>query len=230
MKGKKIGVLYSGGVDSCALIGQLLKQGNEITPVYIQCGLPWEKAEKWWAKKFLKALGSRKIKPLLTVRLLLEGAYSRNWSLTGRTPNARSTDDKVFLPARNLLLIIKALLALSSKNVWRLALATLKGNPFPDATPEFFVAFEKLLKQSFRHGIKIDVPFRNSTKTIILRKNRDLPLQLSFSCINPINNRHCGHCNKCAERKKAFRTAGIVDKTAYQNQRKSNQQGPDHKS
>ncbi len=220
MKGRRIGVLYSGGLDSSALIGELLKQGHEITPVYIQCGLPWEKSEKKWAKKFLRALGTRKVRPLLTVRLLLEGAYASNWSFTGRTPNAHSTDDKVFLPARNLLLIIKALLALSSKNVWRLALATLKGNPFPDATPKFFLTAEKLLKKSFRHAIKIDVPFRNSTKMMILRKNPDLPLHLSFSCINPKNNRHCGLCNKCAERKKAFRAAGRVDKTTYINQHK----------
>lgn len=220
MRGKKIGILYSGGMDSAALAGRLIKEGYEVWPIYIQCELPWEKSEKAAAKKFLTALSSKNIKPLQTVRLLLEGAYAKNWSQTGRTPGANSADEEVFLPGRNLLLIIKALLALSAKNIWHLAMATLQHNPFPDATETFFRTFEKLLQHSFRHPIKISVPFRKLSKTQLLKANKNLPLHLSFSCINPQKGLHCGRCNKCAERKKAFAQAGVIDKTVYKNQYK----------
>jgi 7-cyano-7-deazaguanine synthase len=46
-----------------------------------------------------------------------------------------------------------------------------------------------------------------------------LPLHLTFSCINPIEDRHCGNCNKCAERKNGFAAAGIPDLTAYHSDR-----------
>jgi 7-cyano-7-deazaguanine synthase len=38
---------------------------------------------------------------------------------------------------------------------------------------------------------------------------------LTFSCLAPQGRRHCGRCNKCAERKRAFRQAGIPDPTKY---------------
>ena len=35
---------------------------------------------------------------------------------------------------------------------------------------------------------------------------RDMPLELTFSCIDPRDGLHCGRCNKCAERQEAFRS------------------------
>jgi 7-cyano-7-deazaguanine synthase len=53
------------------------------------------------------------------------------------------------------------------------------------------------------------------TKTDIIRRGRHLPLGLTFSCIAPVSRRHCGRCNKCAERRRAFVAAGIADPTDY---------------
>ncbi len=214
---RKIGVLYSGGLDSATLVGHLVEKNYTVFPVYVSCKLPWEKTEKYWAKRFLRSLRSNRVKPILPIRLLLEGAYKSNWSQRGHTPNATSDDKEVFLPARNLLLTVKALLALSPKNVWEIAIGTLKGNPFPDATPAYFHTMEKLLQKSFRKKIKVISPFRNFTKTQILRRYQQLPLQYSFSCINPQGHIHCGVCNKCAERRRAFLLAGLLDKTTYKN-------------
>jgi 7-cyano-7-deazaguanine synthase len=58
-------------------------------------------------------------------------------------------------------------------------------------------------------------PFDRLHKTDVLLRGRDLPLHLTFSCINPIDGRHCGKCNKCAERKKGFDDAGLADLTIY---------------
>jgi 7-cyano-7-deazaguanine synthase in queuosine biosynthesis len=44
---------------------------------------------------------------------------------------------------------------------------------------------------------------------------KGLALELTFSCINPKGYEHCGDCNKCTERKKAFFAAGVFDKTRY---------------
>jgi 7-cyano-7-deazaguanine synthase len=214
LKNKKIGVLFSGGLDSAALVANLLEKGYEVWPVYVSCGLTWEKREIYWARKFIINLKGKRIQPLAIVHLALENAYKHNWSKTGDTPGPTSSDDAVFLPARNLLLITKALLYLSSKKIFVLALAILKGNPFPDASRKFFRRLEKVLSSSFKEKIKILTPFRGSKKKTILQM-KGYPLHLSFSCINPYGYLHCGACNKCVERKHAFKKAGIADLTKY---------------
>ncbi|HEY5599987.1 MAG TPA: 7-cyano-7-deazaguanine synthase, partial [Candidatus Manganitrophaceae bacterium] len=48
-----------------------------------------------------------------------------------------------------------------------------------------------------------------------LERGRGLPLELTFSCIAPKGRLHCGRCNKCAERIRAFRSSGFSDPTRY---------------
>jgi 7-cyano-7-deazaguanine synthase len=38
---------------------------------------------------------------------------------------------------------------------------------------------------------------------------------LTFSCMRPVDGKHCGTCNKCAERRRAFASAGLSDPTEY---------------
>ena len=52
-------------------------------------------------------------------------------------------------------------------------------------------------------------------KEEVILKGKTLPLEFTFSCINPKGYEHCGDCNKCLERKKAFFTVGVFDKTKY---------------
>jgi 7-cyano-7-deazaguanine synthase len=212
---KNIGVLFSGGLDSAALIGFLLNKGYSVWPVYTQAGLHWEKIEYFWAQKFLKAQHSARLHKLASVRLALEQAYHNNWSHTGETPGEHSRDESVYLPARNLLLITKALLYLSSQNIYQLAIATLRGNPFPDGRVSYFKLLEKVLAKSFNQNVRILTPFRQLHKKDIIARCFGVPIHYSFSCINPIGRFHCGRCNKCAERKRAFTQAGVNDKTIY---------------
>jgi len=43
-----------------------------------------------------------------------------------------------------------------------------------------------------------------------------IPLEKSRSCVKNTKN-HCGKCNSCLERQKAFKKAGVEDKTIYEN-------------
>lgn len=210
-----IGILFSGGVDSAALIQYFLDRNFLVFPVYVQCGLPWEKTEIRWAQKFLSSIKSNNLKQLKILKLSLDNAYHANWSQTGKTPGPESHDSSVFLPARNLLLIIKGLLYLASINIYNLALGTLKNNPFSDARKDYFKSLEKILSRSFGNKINLYTPFRNKTKISLIKKFSALPFHLSFSCIAPKNHRHCGKCNKCIERKRAFEAAVFFDKTNY---------------
>jgi 7-cyano-7-deazaguanine synthase len=48
-----------------------------------------------------------------------------------------------------------------------------------------------------------------------MRLGVGLPLEHTFSCIDPVDQLHCGRCNKCAERSHAFADAGMTDPTEY---------------
>ena len=207
---KRCAVLFSGGLDSAVLVAWLLKSGYEVWPVYVQFGLAWEKAEKKWAARYLSAVATPRLRPLSVTALSLESAYEHNWSTTGRVPGRWSSDRAVFLPARNLLLVTQALLSLYSRGVRLLALGTLRGNPFPDAQPRYFRRLEQVLSASFGSKVALVVPLRRMRKSDLLRRARNLPLHLTFSCISPKGLRHCGRCNKCAERRRAFREAGLT--------------------
>jgi 7-cyano-7-deazaguanine synthase len=52
-------------------------------------------------------------------------------------------------------------------------------------------------------------------KAAVMHLGRDLPLQHTFSCMRPMAGLHCGKCNKCAERQRAFADAGMADPTRY---------------
>jgi 7-cyano-7-deazaguanine synthase len=104
------------------------------------------------------------------------------------------------------------------KGVETLALGPLKDNPFPDSSRTFFRSFEKAASQGLDFPISIITPYKTLSKEDVILRGRSLPLELTFSCIQPIGRYHCGMCNKCAERQKAFNNTGIPDKTVYKSQ------------
>ena len=211
-----IAVLASGGLDSVILIDHLSKTFKSIHPLYIRNGHHWETAELFWLKRFLKTVSNRNVKPLAILDLTTRDLYRNHWSLTGKkVPGAKSDDRNVYLPGKNLLLISKAAVFCAIRKIPNLALGPLKSNPFSDARPEFFKATEKALEKGLGFSIKIHVPFLKCSKTQVMSLGRDLPLHLTFSCLSPKKMAHCGRCNKCAERKKAFRLARMVDRTRY---------------
>ena len=64
--------------------------------------------------------------------------YGDHWSVRARASAADEPDENTYLPGRNILLISLAAIWGSTHGVSRIAIGSLGGNPFPDATPEFF--------------------------------------------------------------------------------------------
>ena len=106
----------------------------------------------------------------------------------------------MFLPGRNVLLLAKSLLWCHRHGVPVIMLGSLQTNPFPDATPEFFTGFQNLVNQAVGGQVEVRLPFSGMRKRAVMRLGAGLPLQHSFSCIQPRDgDLHCGRCNKCAE-------------------------------
>jgi len=219
-QGEAVCVLVSGGLDSAVLVHAMAQRFALVFPLYVRAGLRWEPVEEYWLKRFLKATASRNgngaIQPLTVARLPVADVYGRHWSLTGRgVPGAGSADRAVYLPGRNLLLLSKAAVFCALRDVPAVALGPLKGNPFPDATADFFRGFARLASRALESPLRVLTPFAHLSKTQVIRAGRRLPLELTLSCMRPAGRRHCGACNKCAERRRAFRAAGLPDRTAY---------------
>jgi 7-cyano-7-deazaguanine synthase len=211
-------VLLSGGLDSCVLAATAAKKAVRVFPVYVRAGLFWEATELQHVQRFLTALNLLAVAPLQELSLPAEDLYgAHHWSISGQQiPDIHSDDREVYLPGRNLLLLSKAALFCALRRIPVLALGLLKGNPFPDSTPDFLNSFAAVASRAMNFDLTILTPFLNLTKIEVIRAGRDLPLELTFSCLNPVTGIHCGVCNKCAERRLAFSRAGIPDKTRYQ--------------
>ena len=206
----------SGGLDSAVLLARLLAGRGRIAPVYVQTGLRWEAVEVYWLRRLLRAVHSAAVAPLRVIQLPLRRVYGSHWSLSGRqVPSARSRDAAVYLPAGNVLLATAAAIYCEPRGLSTIAFGTLKGNPFGDATPRFFSTLSDSLTQALRHPIRLVAPLRRLRKSDLIRSAGSWPLDLTFSCLQPQGRFHCGRCNKCAERARAFREADVADPTRY---------------
>jgi 7-cyano-7-deazaguanine synthase len=211
-----IGLLLSGGVDSAVLLDQLLGRGWRVVPFYVRTDCLWQCCELRSVERFLAAMVTPELQDLTVVDMPLADLYGEHWSITGDdVPDDETTDEAVFLPGRNPLLLVKPALWCVMRGVENLAMATLSSNPFDDATPEFFARFEAMIRVASGGSIHISRPFETLSKTRVMELGRHLPLHLTFSCLAPVGEAHCGSCNKCAERRLAFRRAGIEDATEY---------------
>ena len=209
-------ILVSGGLDSCVLVSELSQHYSKLFPVYVKGGLFWESVELFWLQKFLSSLKSERVQALTVLRLPLDDVYQDHWSLTGKQiPPYHSNDLTVYLPGRNILLLAKTAVYCAMRGIQNVALGPLKANPFPDSTPRFFNKMENVLGLGLKTQLNILTPLARLSKMDVLKKGRNLRLDLTFSCLSPQGYHHCGRCNKCAERILAFRKAGIEDKTVY---------------
>ena len=208
--------MLSGGLDSCILLGHLLGQGRRVQPFFVRAGLIWEDDEYRATEQYCRALASPELAPTVVLELPAGDLYGEHWSTTGRgVPGARSADEAVFLPGRNALLTIKPLLWCAARGIEELALGVLGTNPFPDATPAFFEGYAAAVGAAGGRHVRIVRPFARLDKRQVMQLGRAMPLRWTFCCIAPVDGRHCGRCNKCAERRAAFRLIGAADPTDY---------------
>jgi 7-cyano-7-deazaguanine synthase len=146
----------------------------------------------------------------------VQAMYGDHWSVTGKSvPGAEEPDEAVYLPGRNILLTSMAAVWCATHDVSRIAVGSLGGNPFPDATPAFFENLAHVFSTGLNHPIQIEAPYRGLHKSDLIRRFAQLPLDLTLTCMAPEDGQHCGRCQKCAERQTAFRDAGVADRTSY---------------
>ena len=209
-------VLVSGGVESAAMISEAVRRYERVYPVYVRKGFVWETVELAHLKRLLSSYKAEGLADLAVLELPLKNVYKSHWSLRrDKTPGSRAPDPAVYLPGRNLLLLSLAGLFCGVRKIPALWVGTLKGNPFKDAQPRFLRKMGSLLRESLGLPVRVTAPLRKLTKGQVIRRWQNLPWEKTFSCLNPKDHRHCGRCQKCAERRSGFKAAGVADPTRY---------------
>jgi len=221
-------VLLSAGLDSAVLAASEARRGR-VQPIYVSAGLTWEAGELTALDRLLSTAPlAGALAPLARLTFTVEDLYpATHWARRGEPPAFDTPDEDVYLAGRNVALLSKAAIYCARHDVGRLALGSLAGNPFPDATAEFFDAMARALSIGLAHPLLVDAPFASMEKSEVVQLGVDLgvPLALTLSCMNPQNGPrraealrlpiHCGRCSKCRERRDAFHEAGVTDPTAY---------------
>ena len=210
-------VLFSGGLDSAVLVAMAAHDGP-VQPLYVSVGLAWEAAEREVAARFLASLPAGRVLPMVSLRVDMTDVYPpTHWAVRGEAPAFDTPDEDVYLEGRNVILLSKAAVFMARAHIERVWIGPLAGNPFPDATGEFFAAFARALSIGVAAPIEVVAPFAALHKADVIRRGRALgvALELTLSCMQPQRGLHCGRCSKCRERRDAFAEAGVADPTTY---------------
>lgn len=211
-------VLLSAGLDSAVLAASEARTGR-VHPIYISAGFAWEDGELAMLERLLATTPfARNVQPLARLSFTVEDLYpATHWALRGTPPAFDTPDEDVYLTGRNVALLAKAAIYCAQHRIGRIALGLLAGNPFPDATPQFFDTMASALSLGLAHPIELAAPLSSMHKSDVVRLGVELgvPFELTLSCMNPQQGLHCGRCSKCRERRDAFHGAGVADPTTY---------------
>lgn len=194
-------VLLSGGLDSAVALWWTMRQGYDTVPLAFQYkGRPAREARA--AREIARHAGLSLIEADLP--FLMEPIDAKVH------PDARvaNSPPRGYIPARNAIFYSSA-----AFHAEILACSTIVGGHnaadagrFPDATPDFFERFERLLAEGLwspdgTSGPHFVMPLSSLTKLEVVALGRDLavPMALSWSCYED-GEAPCAACPSCIER------------------------------
>ena len=218
--------LLSGGLDSTVTLAYALSEGFEVVPLTIRYGQRHIR-ELESAKAVVRHYG---LKHHVVMDLDLSSFRSALTRSDIAVPERGSTaeigDDIpiTYVPARNIIFLSIAAGLAESVDADRIFIGAnaIDYSGYPDCRPEFFRAFETVLKVGTKAGVEgnsmvIEHPILRSTKADIVRLGKKLkaPLELTWSCYQG-GAKACGKCDSCLIRLKGFEDAGSQDEIEYE--------------
>jgi 7-cyano-7-deazaguanine synthase len=213
---KKCVVVLSGGPDSATVAYWAKAQGYKIYPITFKYGQIAVK-ETESAQKIAEKLGTTtKIIDLSALKEIFSDVTSL---CNTNIPLTSEFTAPIIVPFRNAIFLSAAVayaVAVGAKEIFYGAQGS--DEPFyPDCRREFYEAFEKAARLGTCEEITIKAPFSGGKKSDLIREGAKLgvPFEATWSCYRD-GAKHCGKCESCINRKKAFQEAGIADPTKYE--------------
>ena len=213
---KKCVVVLSGGPDSTTVAYWAKKRGyclNAISFRYGQIAIKETNCAQEIAEKLRVPIKVIDLSPLKEV-------FGEVTSLCNMDiPMTPYFSQPILVPFRNAIFLSVAVSYAASICADKILYgAQGSDEPFyPDCRREFYEAFEKAAQLGTDMKISIEAPFSGTPKSEIIKigANLGVPFEITWSCyFNKLQ--HCGKCESCINRKKAFEEAGIYDPTEYE--------------
>ena len=129
------------------------------------------------------------------------------------------TASSVWVPARNMVFTSIAVSYAESIGAEKIIVGwdAEEAATFPDNSKEFLNTFNELIDVGSPENIKIEAPAIDLSKEEIVKLGVEVsaPMELSYSCYKG-GDKHCGVCESCMRRKRAFKQLEIDDLTEYE--------------
>jgi 7-cyano-7-deazaguanine synthase len=210
--GERAIILLSGGIDSATALYWAHNEGYNLIALSFNYRYRPEK-EKKAVFKLSESLDVKVIE--IPVDYVKEAIELR---IEGMPVPSAVHAPEGFIPSRNLVFYSIAAYFAEIYGCTFIIGGHMAADPskFPDSSPNFFQALEKLINKG-KHNkdkttIKILLPLVKLTKIDVLRLaiKLDVPINWTWSCYNDEDN-PCGKCSSCIKRKEAFLNLNYSD-------------------
>ncbi|PHS11528.1 MAG: 7-cyano-7-deazaguanine synthase QueC [Blastopirellula sp.] len=216
---EKVVVVSSGGMDSATLLYHMVDAGHQVKSLSINYGQRHVK-EIDFAKRLADHLQiEHAVADISAINHLLG-----NNSLSGREidiPEGHYEEESMKLtvvPNRNMILLSVAIAWAVSNKFDAVAYGAHSGDHaiYPDCRPEFAEAMDQAAQLCDWNPVKLLRPFVHLDKGDIAQRGHELgvPFAETWTCYKG-QEKHCGKCGACTERKEAFAKHGLKDVTDY---------------
>jgi 7-cyano-7-deazaguanine synthase len=213
---KKCVVVLSGGPDSAAVAYWAKSQGYQIYPITFNYGQIAVK-ETEAAQKIANRLDTAT--KIINLSALKEIFSDVTCLCNKDIPLTEEFSSPIIVPFRNAIFLSAAVayaVSAGASHIFYGAHGSDEPN-YPDCRREFYEAFERAARLGTETDITITAPFNGYKKSELLKEAVKLgaPLELTWSCYRDAE-KHCGRCESCTNRKRAFAEADLVDPTEYE--------------
>lgn len=173
-------ILFSGGIDSTALIDYYIKSNYKVSALFFNYGQKSLIYEQQAVKKISKYYD-------IDVKEIALGFSLRN--------------KKGGLIGRNALLLT-ASLCLIPEDTHYIGIGVHYGTPYYDCSDTFIKDYQRIIDGYFNGSVILEAPFLNFTKKQIIEycTKENVNLSYTYSC-ELGSKRNCGKCLSCLDRK-----------------------------
>lgn len=217
---KKVVSLFSGGLDSTALLYHLRDMGFDVYPLSISYGQRHVRELEVAHSICVDGRFPGRLVDLSSLRNVMGGSSQTDSKIA--VPDGHYAEDNMkvtVVPNRNMVLLSVASAYAISQQAEFVAYAAHAGDhaQYPDCRQEFIDALKGAVALCDYNPPELIAPFALMSKAEVVTDgvSHGAPLSSTWSCYKGGEN-HCGRCGTCVERAEAFHLAGVHDTTFYE--------------